>query len=389
MNLMTRFDNKNFVKTFFLLAILIVSGVHQISAIQFAITQKAGSGGRLGDEIQMYATAKWFAYKYNIPFYATPFRDSEALALAKVDQELSLAFKSTFDQIVTITNESELIGYLRTSNVATLFEVDARAHAHFSSQLVLNSSWPDGYLNMYAHSRENPAFCSELKKVLMPTNRINTISLPKDRISVAVHVRKGSGDDAGLMSVQYLDEWEYITSHGVYNFNYFSGIDRFNPFRFPPEQFYVDQLLKLSALFNHCPLYVYIFTDDKDPNQLVQRLRRRVPLSNIILSCRQNAQNAADNKNCVMQDLYDMAQFDCLIKPESGFSAAAQLIGNHKIIIYPQAIRWFTVSNIRQSMLFIDATAGIFYNPRTDSVEYVHFDEITAGYKEQAARLFN
>ncbi len=374
----------------FLLAALSFICIRRVCATpQFAITSKSGSGGRLGDDVHMYTVAKWFAYKYNIPFYATPFKHSDIMALDKVDTCLTQAIEKTFKQIIDIESEDELIKHLKTCSTATLFLVNFKTGVHFSSKLVSNSSWPDGYLNMYAHSREHAEFCTRLKKALTPIHQINPIVLPKDKVSVAVHIRKGSGDDAAPASIQYLDEWKHVISHEIYNPNDFPSFDRNTSFRFPPEQFYVDQLLKLSVMLNHCPLYVYIFTDDKDPDQLVQRLKKRVLAPNITFHCRQKKQDLANNKNVIMQDLCDMAQFDCLIRPESGFSAAAQLIGNHKLVVYPQAVQWVVEKSLHQAMLHIDNSSGIFCDPHTHVVDYIHFDEITQQHREKAVLLFS
>jgi len=42
----------------------------------------------------------------------------------------------------------------------------------------------------------------------------------------------------------------------------------------------------------------------------------------------------------VVEDFYNMSCFDCLIRPASHFFLAAQLLGNHKIIIYPKHWKW-------------------------------------------------
>lgn len=363
---------------------------HQISGVEFAITFKGGSAGRLGDEILMYSTAKWLSYKYNISFYATPFKNSKAFSIHNIDKLVDSIPQTLFPHKIEIKSEDELIQHIKTRQENTLFIVIYQTAIHFSSNLVLNGRWPDKYMNIYAQSREHPAFCDCLQKILTPTIQINKISLPKDRVNVAVHIRKGSGDDAGVSSIQYADEWEFVNTNLVKKEKLFWGIDRGNPFRFPPEQFYVDQIINISNLLNHQPMFVYIFTDDKNPTQLVKRLKMRMPLPNISFDYAKNntGTNRADNDISIIEDLYNMAQFDCLIKPESGFSAAAQLIGNHKILIYPQIISWNTNTSLNQAMLQIIGSGIVFHNYKTLNTSYFNFDEITTQHRQFTKELF-
>jgi len=111
------------------------------------------------------------------------------------------------------------------------------------------------------------------------------------------------------------------------------------PTRFPPMQFYIDQIIYLQKHFNYAPLYVHIFTDDKNPKKLVDIIKKNMLHDNIQFYYKEK--NNIYDAN-VLDDLFTMAQYDCLIRPGSNFSKVAQLLGNHKIIIYPSQSTWLT-----------------------------------------------
>ena len=84
-------------------------------------------------------------------------------------------------------------------------------------------------------------------------------------------------------------------------------------------------------------LHVRLFTDDPKPKALAEKYVRAVNNPNITFSYREH-DNAHDAN--VLEDFFGMAQCDCLIRPESCFSMAAQTIANFKIIIYPKHHVW-------------------------------------------------
>ena len=115
----------------------------------------------------------------------------------------------------------------------------------------------------------------------------------------------------------------------------------------------------------------------------------RMPLPNIIFSYNeQDTLNRANNDFSILEDLYNMSQFECFIKPESGFSSAAQLIGMHKITIYPQICNWHTESSLNQSILHITGSGIIFYNTNMHAASFHNFDEITKQHRHEIQQLF-
>lgn len=111
------------------------------------------------------------------------------------------------------------------------------------------------------------------------------------------------------------------------------------PLKFPPAQYYIDQVKLLSEILENRPLYLYIFTDDKNPKALCKKIKTAVNKSNITFACRSD-----NNKHLIhstsFDDLFSLAQFDCIIRSASNFARISQIIGKHKIIIFPTHATW-------------------------------------------------
>lgn len=108
--------------------------------------------------------------------------------------------------------------------------------------------------------------------------------------------------------------------------------------KFPPDQFYIDQILKLYNDLKQAPLFVQIFTDDRNPKELLERIRNALNNTNIIVFYYDNRGDSHSNR--IAQDLHSMSRFDVLIRGQSYFSRMVELIGNYKVVIYPLRSSW-------------------------------------------------
>ncbi len=285
--------------------------------------------GRFGDKILCYVMAKWISYKRKIPLFFKPFEYSSMLRLGKKEEKFSKELLKNFKGgLLKIRNEQDAIAHAKDN---VLFE----PAAFFN----VNGSNCKEYL--LACVSDNQDFKENLQYMLQPIVPLPTIELPENKISIAVHVRKGGGYDAPLASVQYYSRNQYA--------------DKRWPLKFPPEQYYVDQIKKISSLLDNQLLFIYIFTDDRNPPELTSRIEKAVNKNNITFSCRNkdNAHNAH-----VIEDLYNMSRFDCFIRSRSHFGAVAQLLGNHKIIIFPQHFKWLDKKLIIDKATIIDTRKG-------------------------------
>jgi hypothetical protein len=64
----------------------------------------------------------------------------------------------------------------------------------------------------------------------------------------------------------------------------------------------------------------------------------------------------------VIDDYWNMAQFDCLIRAASNFSRSAQLLGDHKIILFPKHAGWIDDKNI------VDVVGIALYNKQARNI---------------------
>lgn len=281
-----------------------------------AITYKL-NGGRFGDNILSYVRAKWLSFKHNIPLFYEPFQYSEKLNMSQTEETWNATL-----------NEKK---YTRTQQISLILN-ERLSRVLFVS--IYNRKNNDLYENMVKY----PLFGEEIKNKLQPIEPVPLLTLPSDKITVAVHVRKGGGFDQPLGSLSLYDSSEKIDVTGEERKLYYRKYaDYMEPTKFPPDQYYIDQIKQLSTLLNDTRLFVYIFTDDQMPHEIVNRYKQAVGKDNIEFCCRMD-ENAHD-KN-VLEDLFSMAQFDCLIRAESNLSWVAQILGNHKIIIFPVRAQW-------------------------------------------------
>lgn len=305
--------------------------------------------GDLGDKVATFCNAYILAQKYNLPFYYQPFRDSN---LFLFDDNLHTFKKSYTGNLadyhtIKILSETELINNLDNYNI--IFEVALNTQInHIAPELIKN-----------------------LKQILQLKHSYSIGHIPKDRISIAVHIRKGNGGgqfyDGQLVSEQLFEfdrsQVKYETSYDRYPFQWELDLtypdiknhpaiaygDMSGPLlldkvayvfdlKFPPEQYYIDQLIKISNDLGNPLIFAQIFTDDKDPIALVERLKTKLNKPNIKLYYLDNRhENYSDR---IAYDLSIMSQCNGLIRSQSYFSRAAEMIGNHKFVIFPMGSIW-------------------------------------------------
>lgn len=306
--------------------------------------------GRLGDNIIQYVKTKWFAYTYGLTFYFQPFKEANLLKVSQLEPTYTRNVARTLARQVCISHESE-INNKRAPN--TLFIVKPYAKGfYFQTEDFIN------YLLLYG----NQEFINDIKEKLTPIN-CGEIQLPSCAgIRVAMHIRRPSGGDYPLFSVQQYDSSIYKISDkflslteykdekihfpiksqgrpykmpgktpllGVYT-DVHDG-----PLKFPPIQYYIDVLNALSAYLDHMPLDVVVFTDDSDPLALIKTLQKNINNESVSFKLYH-----PEWKKHIVEDLYLMSKFDCLIKSESTFSSISQLLGNHAITVIPSDYMW-------------------------------------------------
>ncbi|MCF7800208.1 hypothetical protein K9L05_03325 [Candidatus Babeliales bacterium] len=375
----------NFFKKILVLNFVFISNIFCENKPNFAITYSFEESKRLGDKILLYCKTKWLAHKYNLQLFFEPFPYSEQFNVSKLETFAQKEKLDLFRNKIKIDSEYQLINHLNSIKEDTLFI------AHFWTNINGNDflknqtvvSMLDSLLYncdcLYLSTIQDEKFGQIIKKALKPIAVPKKVDLPEDRITVAVHIRKGGGYDPEIVAEQYFDLPEYNIFKNC-NINKIDNtlnqrssvpeysIDKAFPSLFPPEQFYVDQIMNMSDLLKDFPMFVYVFTDDKKPQELVERLKNKIKKNNIIFATR-STQNLHD-KN-VIEDLYIMSQFDCLIRGSSHFSWASQMLGKHKIIISVQHATW-----ISDTRLIVDKINVFLRQPEINDPKKIIFDNL-------------
>lgn len=264
------------------------------------------NGGRFGDCLSIYCKAKWFSYKHKLKLFYKPFTYSDQLTMHITEFLYSENEVQSFDKIVKVKNETDI-----TSNK----DKNVLFVSNFYSQTP----------GLYEYGFQDIEFAQEIKKALTPSVPMPIIEKTTDTVTAAVHVRKGGGFDQPLASEQIYKKGERYA-------------DQIWPTKFPPDQYYIDQIKVLKKIVGvNTPLIIYLLTDDPNPATLVAKYTEKLndPLISFIFRSKDNSHDSN-----VVEDFYLMAHCDCLIRSSSLFAKAAQLLGAHQIIIYPISGKW-------------------------------------------------
>lgn len=255
------------------------------------------SGGRFGDNLIAYFHAKWIAYKYGLPFLYLPFPFSDQLIMNERDQRLDAY---SFPNRVYINDEKQIA---TTPINSTLLIVPYSPNCR-----VDYLSLPQGLLPFIDVDWEDPKFHQEVVECLTPKHPVSTITPPQDYISLAVHIRRGGG----------VDNYEFA---------------RWNwPLKFPPDSYYIKQIQRIAKIFPNDYLYVYIFTDDICPANIVRQYTETLNNPNITFDCRFKDTGPWQN---ILEDFFSMTKFDCFIGSQSNFSIMATRLAQHNLSIIP------------------------------------------------------
>ncbi len=277
--------------------------------------------GRLGDNLLTYCKHKWIAHVHKLNLYVPHFKYADAFEI--LDTELTARNIPRHLRNVRLNNQSQLTrqnsNYLYHSSYYTQIEnLELDECADF----------------VFKKSIEDPKFGQDVREALSLKNAHKTeIKIPLDKITVAIHIRKGCGIDYPLISKQYINDPQIPRiDPEIYS-------DEHHSLKFPPEQFYAEQLEKLYYLLDKQPLYGFIFTDDAHPFAIAQKLTAYLEKKGIKIILDTNEANTTAQSS-IMADIYAMTKFDYLIRSESHFPWISQMIGSHKGIIRPVACEW-------------------------------------------------
>lgn len=270
------------------------------------------SGGRFGDCLIAYIHAKWVAYKYGLKFLYRPFFYSDQLVLHK--EELPFDKTKQYDRKIKLIDEAQI-----NTDISANCLYIVPYYPECIAELI---QYKKNYPFCCAVDWNDQVFLAQIRYLISPIKELQLLSLPTDCRCVALHVRKGGGYDAKPL----LDGGIFRTTRGA------TAADVSYPLKFPPDDFYIEQLRNVSTSFNNAPLYVYIFTDDQNPKRLADKYAAELNLPNIIFDYRKTGN--VHNAN-VLEDFFSMMKFDVLIRSESSFSLVASRLAPGQLVIYP------------------------------------------------------
>lgn len=281
--------------------------LRQLAVSPSAVTYEL-SPGRFGDNLVSYIHAKWISYKYNLPLLYKPFIYSDCLLIHEYELFYTESIKKNFGKTIFLGGKTS-VNLNDTSSV--LYMVPYFPESKY--ELAHGVSFTRGPWKFFDVDWNDRAFIDELKKVIAPAPSVTILpmSLPNDRISVAVHLRRGGNHDTPETLVVF-------------------------PLKFLSDDFYISQIKNLYSILNKRPLYVYLFTDDNNPVEIMDKFKTNLQGFDIQLDCRK--QKNSDTTN-VIEDFFTLKQFDCLIHSESNFSLIMGKIAGYLISIYPDSFR--------------------------------------------------
>ena len=251
-----------------------------------AVTYPDG-GGRFGDRLIAYIHAKWIAFRDRVPLLYHPFPYSEFLVLSQ--EEMHVA---------------EAAHFLHPSQI---FVCPYFPESDYELQF---DEWKDQYFSV---DFENQEFLWTLRKMIAPLRPLHCTRPPKNQLSIAIHVREGSGHDPMNLSLHF-------------------------PYKSPPFCFYSTCLNRVLEILGEKPVFCFIFTDAKDPAAVAQRLAKDVP-ANYPISFHYREPNSSCS-NSVLEDFFSFQNFDILIRPDSNFSIVPSLLHSFAIVCSPLEF-WF------------------------------------------------
>ncbi len=265
------------------------------------------SGGRLGDNLIAYAHAKWISYRYGLPLLYKEFPLSDLFVLDDVEVKWTDEMWNKFDHHVEFKQYDLIDAFIQRSIFfnKVLYTIPYFPNSQWELTPTANyhPTFPYFPINW-----KDPEFLSLLKSMIAPKTAIPPMILPKDKITVALHVRKGSGHDEANPSLTF-------------------------PLKFPPDEFFITQLRNLCHQLNEQPLYVHLFTDNQNPKAIQAKYKEALSDLDIEFMCRKEENRWDAN---VLEDFFALTQFDCAIHGESNFSVCASFLANYQIEILPK-----------------------------------------------------
>ena len=189
--------------------------------------------GAFETELQSYFKAKVLALTFNYPLLYKKGIYFDQLAMDIEEKPYSSKKENKFKKIVNLDTKKKIEALLNSKeDDSTLYIVDA-----FFPSKMFNPN----------EIKKNRELREQLKQMIRPRFQLQDVYRPTQYTTVAVYVRNDI---------------------------------------FTTNQFYTDQIKKISSLFYDKPLYVHVFTNNPQPTVLVEQYKNVINQPNITFACR-------------------------------------------------------------------------------------------------------
>lgn len=296
----------------------------------------AMDGGRFGDQLTNYARALWISWKYKLPLVYRPFDYSDQLVLSD--------FHKTVLNEQTIKSFSAKFGYYsfwemeKTVKVFAYLSKEANYQNGSKKQLLWNIGLLTPFIEEhFCEKLDDEEFRALLQKLVKSKSELALVVPPKDRKTVAIHVRTGIGYDLEV---------------NIRNM----------PTKFPPDTFYLAALKQAAIYFEEQPLYVYIFIDHPEPALIGDKFFEALNVwgikNDVLIDCRRSGNTHTQN---ILEDFFSMTLFDCVIHPDSSLSRFAATISAPILEIKPS--HWAECRKDEEGSLILDKKSNVIVDP--------------------------
>jgi hypothetical protein len=261
------------------------------------VTYSLEGCGRFGDRMLCYMHAKWISYKYGLTLLYKPFVYSDMLMMDSLEQHVSN--NQHFSRNIEVLSEDIFKhGVDQNALYVVPFFTESSYELNYGLRTYFKVEWAD------------QGFMQILNETVRPKMPLPRKILPSGVVTVAMHMRRGGSFEP---------------------FSWASKVETL-AVKFPQDIFYKEALDRLYKTLGEQPLYVFIFTDDQRPDLIVEKFVEKFKGRNIVFDCRREKN---DHNLNVLEDFFALAQFDCLIRPDSNFSLCASKLKRYMVEVTP------------------------------------------------------
>ena len=276
------------------------------SSITYSFT-----GGRFADNLLSYCHARWLARVHGLDFRYRSFRYSDELMMDTMHQLKYEGHKMSEKRIKDAKVLEQLISDEEHDSLYVVSYHTKNIHIDWNDQ----------------------DFITLLRNEVKPLQPLTMVAIPEGHKAIALHIRRGGGWDRPLTQNDTIVTAQNNNVKGYKQ----PFADKAYPKRFVPDSYYIDCLKYVLTQYPDELLYVHLFTDDPQPELIAEKYQSALNSSRIIFGYRKEDNRHDSN---VLEDFFAMGKFDCLIRPQSGFSKLAGILERTPFEIFPKKHRW-------------------------------------------------